>query len=176
MEDVDREISEMKLSLNARARIVAESYLGQVSLFPPLFFILFYFFFFIHDPVDIMNTSSNLLYISGLLTTSVLFSNKLLFSLFKYHLRVKSSISLGARTDIRTRLEIRFPENTKKQKSVTTCTFFCKKDSSTYLPRSTSTHISTECQNHGNFAALTKCKLWTVAERDQPVCRDEVTS
>lgn len=46
MEDVDREISEMKLSLNARARIVAESYLGQVSLFPPLFFILFYFFFF----------------------------------------------------------------------------------------------------------------------------------
>ncbi|CAH7671028.1 hypothetical protein BY996DRAFT_6694854 [Phakopsora pachyrhizi] len=29
MEDVDREISEMKLSLNARARIVAESYLGQ---------------------------------------------------------------------------------------------------------------------------------------------------
>jgi actin related protein 2/3 complex, subunit 4 len=28
MEDVDREISEMKLSLNARARIVAESFLG----------------------------------------------------------------------------------------------------------------------------------------------------
>ena len=27
MEDVDREISEMKLSLNARARTVAESYL-----------------------------------------------------------------------------------------------------------------------------------------------------
>ena len=32
MEDVDREISEMKLSLNARARIVAESYLTAVSL------------------------------------------------------------------------------------------------------------------------------------------------
>jgi hypothetical protein len=31
MEDVDREISEMKLSLNARARIVAESYLTQVE-------------------------------------------------------------------------------------------------------------------------------------------------
>jgi hypothetical protein len=31
MEDVDREISEMKLSLNARARIVAESYLTAVS-------------------------------------------------------------------------------------------------------------------------------------------------
>ncbi|KAI8872560.1 putative ARP2/3 complex 20 kDa subunit [Ramicandelaber brevisporus] len=29
MEEVDREISEMKLSLNARARIVAESYLQQ---------------------------------------------------------------------------------------------------------------------------------------------------
>ncbi|KAJ3148876.1 Arp complex subunit [Geranomyces variabilis] len=29
MEDVDREISEMKLSLNARARIVAESFLQQ---------------------------------------------------------------------------------------------------------------------------------------------------
>lgn len=32
MEEVDKEISEMKLSLNARARIVAESYLGTVSL------------------------------------------------------------------------------------------------------------------------------------------------
>jgi len=32
MEDVDKEISEMKLSLNARARIVAESYLSTVSL------------------------------------------------------------------------------------------------------------------------------------------------
>jgi hypothetical protein len=30
MEDVDKEISEMKLSLNARARIVAESYLTTV--------------------------------------------------------------------------------------------------------------------------------------------------
>jgi len=34
MEDVDREISEMKLSLNARARTVAESYLTAVSLVP----------------------------------------------------------------------------------------------------------------------------------------------
>lgn len=32
MEDVDKEISEMKLSLNARARIVAESYLVTVSV------------------------------------------------------------------------------------------------------------------------------------------------
>ncbi|KZS98577.1 ARPC4-domain-containing protein, partial [Sistotremastrum niveocremeum HHB9708] len=32
MEDVDKEISEMKLSLNARARIVAESYLTAVGL------------------------------------------------------------------------------------------------------------------------------------------------
>lgn len=32
MEDVDREISEMKLSLNARARIVAESYLVSLNL------------------------------------------------------------------------------------------------------------------------------------------------
>ena len=31
MEDVDKEIREMKLSLNARARIVAESYLAQVK-------------------------------------------------------------------------------------------------------------------------------------------------
>ena len=30
MEDVDKEISEMKLSLNARARTVAESYLSTV--------------------------------------------------------------------------------------------------------------------------------------------------
>ena len=33
MEEVDKEISEMKLSINARARIVAESYLASVS--PP---------------------------------------------------------------------------------------------------------------------------------------------
>ena len=32
MEEVDKEISEMKLSLNARARVVAESYLAAVSL------------------------------------------------------------------------------------------------------------------------------------------------
>ena len=32
MEEVDKEISEMKLSLNARARVVAESYLSAVSL------------------------------------------------------------------------------------------------------------------------------------------------
>ncbi|KAJ1913457.1 Actin- protein 2/3 complex subunit 4 [Mycoemilia scoparia] len=31
MEEVDKEISEMKLSLNSRARIVAESFLGEVS-------------------------------------------------------------------------------------------------------------------------------------------------
>ena len=36
MEDVDKEISEMKLSLNARARIVAESYLSAVSPFGDL--------------------------------------------------------------------------------------------------------------------------------------------
>jgi len=29
MEEVDKEISEMKLSLNARARIVAEEYLSE---------------------------------------------------------------------------------------------------------------------------------------------------
>jgi hypothetical protein len=33
MQDVDKEISEMKLSLNARARIVAESYLSTVRTF-----------------------------------------------------------------------------------------------------------------------------------------------
>jgi len=33
MEEVDKEISEMKLSLNARARIVAESYLTAVRHF-----------------------------------------------------------------------------------------------------------------------------------------------
>ena len=35
MEEVDKEISEMKLSINARARIVAESYLSTVSEPPP---------------------------------------------------------------------------------------------------------------------------------------------
>lgn len=34
MEEVDKEISEMKLSLNARARVVAESYLNAVSRLP----------------------------------------------------------------------------------------------------------------------------------------------
>jgi hypothetical protein len=33
MEEVDKEISEMKLSLNARARVVAESYLTAASIF-----------------------------------------------------------------------------------------------------------------------------------------------
>lgn len=33
MEEVDKEISEMKLSLNARARIVAESYLSAVRVY-----------------------------------------------------------------------------------------------------------------------------------------------
>ena len=37
MEDVDREISEMKLSLNARARVVAESYLQAVRDAPRQF-------------------------------------------------------------------------------------------------------------------------------------------
>ena len=32
MEEVDKEISEMKLSLNSRARIVAESFLGEVNI------------------------------------------------------------------------------------------------------------------------------------------------
>ncbi|GAC95723.1 actin-related protein [Pseudozyma hubeiensis SY62] len=35
MEEVDKEISEMKLSINARARIVAESYLSNVSYRTP---------------------------------------------------------------------------------------------------------------------------------------------
>lgn len=33
MEEIDKEISEMKLSVNARARIVAEEFLKNVSLF-----------------------------------------------------------------------------------------------------------------------------------------------
>lgn len=41
MEEVDKEISEMKLSLNARARVVAESYLTAVS-FDCLYLILHY--------------------------------------------------------------------------------------------------------------------------------------
>ena len=40
MEEVDKEISEMKLSLNARARVVAESYLSAVG---PLSFVDAYF-------------------------------------------------------------------------------------------------------------------------------------
>jgi actin related protein 2/3 complex subunit 4 len=39
MEEVDKEISEMKLSLNARARIVAESYLTAVCI-PLIFYTL----------------------------------------------------------------------------------------------------------------------------------------
>lgn len=35
MEEVDKEISEMKLSLNARARVVAESYLTAVCILYP---------------------------------------------------------------------------------------------------------------------------------------------
>ena len=35
MEDIDKEISEMKISLNARARIVAEEFLKNVSTLVP---------------------------------------------------------------------------------------------------------------------------------------------
>ena len=35
MEDIDKEISEMKISLNARARIVAEEFLKNVSTIIP---------------------------------------------------------------------------------------------------------------------------------------------
>lgn len=38
MEEIDKEVSEMKLSLNARARIVAEEFLKNVSL--PCFLIV----------------------------------------------------------------------------------------------------------------------------------------
>lgn len=37
MEEVDKEISEMKLFLNARARFVAEAFLTPVLLPPPVF-------------------------------------------------------------------------------------------------------------------------------------------
>ena len=40
MEEVDKEISEMKLSLNARARVVAESYLAAVSFILTLYTVL----------------------------------------------------------------------------------------------------------------------------------------
>ncbi len=63
MEDIDKEISEMKISLNARARIVAEEFLKNVMLilnhmstacvFILLFFLLYSFngggFFVIHS-------------------------------------------------------------------------------------------------------------------------------
>ena len=39
MEEVDKEISEMKLSLNARARVVAESYLLAVCLNVAIWFV-----------------------------------------------------------------------------------------------------------------------------------------
>jgi len=44
MEEVDKEISEMKLSLNARARVVAESYLTAVCTIQknPAFLLLTY--------------------------------------------------------------------------------------------------------------------------------------
>lgn len=42
MEEIDKEISEMKLSVNARARIVAEEFLKNVRNLCSLFFILNY--------------------------------------------------------------------------------------------------------------------------------------
>lgn len=40
MEEIDREISEMKLSVNARARICAEEFLKRVSIQLNLFYLL----------------------------------------------------------------------------------------------------------------------------------------
>lgn len=50
MEEVDKEISEMKLSVNTRARTVAESYLVQVKKkkyieYIPFRFIHYYYYF-----------------------------------------------------------------------------------------------------------------------------------
>lgn len=45
MEEVDKEISEMKLSLNARARIVSESYLSQVRQHSLLLYLSLFFTF-----------------------------------------------------------------------------------------------------------------------------------
>lgn len=45
MEEIDKEISEMKLSVNARARIVAEEFLKNVSFFKMYFcFVSFYIY------------------------------------------------------------------------------------------------------------------------------------
>ena len=42
MEDIDKEISEMKITLNARARIVAEEFLKNVCATSVLYCILLY--------------------------------------------------------------------------------------------------------------------------------------
>jgi len=41
MEEIDREISEMKLSVNARARICAEEFLKRVRVISSLFYSIF---------------------------------------------------------------------------------------------------------------------------------------
>ena len=48
MEEIDKEISEMKLSVNARARIVAEEFLKNVSLFPTVV-VSYYFLLFTYN-------------------------------------------------------------------------------------------------------------------------------
>lgn len=45
MEEIDKEISEMKLSVNARARIVAEEFLKNVSSSPQSFVCIICFYF-----------------------------------------------------------------------------------------------------------------------------------
>jgi len=62
MEEVDKEISEMKLSLNARARTVAKAYLSQVKERLSSFIIL----------LDVLLVSSG-----GILTVHVVFLHSL---------------------------------------------------------------------------------------------------
>lgn len=54
MEEIDREISEMKLSVNARARICAEEFLKRVSIKFLLFTTYFFFYLFLFYRYDII--------------------------------------------------------------------------------------------------------------------------
>ena len=53
MEEIDKEISEMKISLNARARIVAEEFLKNVRT---IFHLFLFFFIFFSPIVSVLST------------------------------------------------------------------------------------------------------------------------
>ena len=75
MEDIDKEISEMKITLNARARIVAEEFLKNVSQPQLILCVLFY----LSLPPSLLSLSLSIFSLPLLFLLSAVLSTCMLF-------------------------------------------------------------------------------------------------